>query len=54
MPLAAEVEGNYLCMHGGMSEHLTVKGDINKIDRFAEPGLKGFLCDLLWSDPMDD
>ena len=28
--------------------------DINKIDRFIEPPLSGFLCDLLWSDPCGD
>ena len=55
MPIAADVNGDYLCMHGGISPELKSKEDIeNSIDRFIEPPLKGFLCDLLWSDPMDD
>ena len=55
MPIAADVNGDYLCMHGGISPELKSKEDIeNNIDRFIEPPLKGFLCDLLWSDPMDD
>lgn len=28
--------------------------DINKINRFVDPPLSGFLCDLLWSDPLSD
>ena len=28
--------------------------DINKIDRFVEPPVSGFLCDLLWADPGED
>ena len=27
---------------------------MDKINRFEEPGLEGLLCDLLWSDPIDD
>ena len=54
MPIAAEVNGDYLCMHGGVSPDLDLIEDINKIDRFIEPPLKGFLCDLLWSDPCTD
>jgi len=55
MPISADVNGDYLCMHGGISPELKSKEDIeNNIDRFIEPPLKGFLCDLLWSDPMDD
>lgn len=54
MPLAADVNGDYLCMHGGISPELTNVDDINKIDRFIEPPLQGFLCDLLWSDPCGD
>lgn len=54
MPIAADVNGDYLCMHGGISPELRAKTDIENVNRFIEPPLKGFLCDLLWSDPMDD
>ena len=54
MPLAAIVNNDYLCMHGGISPLLTDAEDINKIKRFAEPPLSGLFCDLLWSDPVDD
>ena len=54
MPLVADVNGDYLCMHGGISPELNSVDDINKIDRFIEPPLHGFLCDLLWSDPCAD
>ena len=54
MPLSALVNSDYLCMHGGISPQLNQIEDINAINRFTEPGLKGFLCDLLWSDPCGD
>ena len=54
MPISADVNGDYLCMHGGISPELKNKNDIDQVNRFIEPPLKGFLCDLLWSDPMDD
>ena len=54
MPLCADVNGDYLCMHGGISPEMDTLADINKIDRFVEPPLSGFLCDLLWSDPCSD
>ena len=58
LPIAAEVfgekSGNYLCMHGGVSPDLHSTKDIDKIHRFVEPPLKGFLCDLLWADPLED
>jgi len=54
LPIAADVHGDYLCMHGGISPDLKLKSDIDNINRFIEPPLFGFLCDLLWSDPMDD
>lgn len=54
LPIAADVNGDYLCMHGGISPDLSTVEDINKIKRFVEPPLKGFLCDLLWSDPAGD
>lgn len=54
LPIAADVNGDYLCMHGGISPELDTVEDINKINRFIEPPLQGFLCDLLWSDPCQD
>lgn len=54
LPIAAEVNNDYLCMHGGISPHLTKTKDILTVNRFMEPPLEGFLCDLLWSDPVDD
>ena len=54
MPLVADVQGDYLCMHGGISPELIRTSDVDSIDRFMEIPKNGFLCDLLWSDPMDD
>lgn len=54
MPLAAVVNNDYLCMHGGISPQLNDAEEINKINRFQEPPLSGLLCDLLWADPVDE
>lgn len=54
LPLACEIGGDYLCVHGGISPHMVSAKDIDKIDRRVEPPLQGLLCDLLWSDPVDD
>ena len=54
LPIAADVNSDYLCMHGGISPELNDVKDIDKIDRFLEPPLQGFLCDILWSDPSKD
>lgn len=54
MPLAATVNNDYLCMHGGISPAMTDIEALNKINRFLEPPLSGLLCDLLWADPVDD
>ncbi len=54
MPLAATVNNDYLCMHGGISPSLTDIDQLNKINRFIEPPLSGILCDLLWADPVED
>jgi serine/threonine-protein phosphatase 2B catalytic subunit len=54
MPLAATVNNDYLCMHGGISPTMTDIDSLNKINRFIEPPLSGLLCDLLWADPVED
>ena len=54
MPLAATISDEYLCMHGGLSPQLVEVSDINDVDRFIEPPMSGFMCDLLWADPVTD
>jgi serine/threonine-protein phosphatase 2B catalytic subunit len=55
MPVAAIVNKDYLCVHGGISPDMVTVDEINrKVERFKEPSLQGLLCDLLWSDPVDD
>ncbi|KAK6992637.1 Metallo-dependent phosphatase-like protein, partial [Favolaschia claudopus] len=40
------------CVYGGLSPELVQLFDIQALNRFAEPGSRGLLCDLLWSDPI--
>ena len=54
LPLVAVLGGDYLCVHGGISPHMS---DLNALDTFSrqkEIPSDGIMCDLLWSDPMDE
>ena len=52
LPVAAIVNGQYLCMHGGISSFLTSADAINQINRKMEPPEEDcLLSDLLWADP---
>ncbi|KAL7291207.1 hypothetical protein TKK_0015047 [Trichogramma kaykai] len=53
LPLAALMNGQFFCVHGGLSPEILNVEDINKIERFKEPSSHGALCDLLWSDPEE-
>ncbi|KAJ6233102.1 serine/threonine-protein phosphatase 2b catalytic subunit 1-related [Anaeramoeba flamelloides] len=51
LPLAAIVDKQFFCVHGGISPKLKKVEALNKINRFKEPPTKGLFGDLLWSDP---
>ncbi|KAF2153429.1 Metallo-dependent phosphatase [Myriangium duriaei CBS 260.36] len=54
LPLAAVMNKQFLCIHGGLSPELHTLEDIKSINRFREPPTHGLMCDMLWSDPLED
>ncbi|KAF8581287.1 Metallo-dependent phosphatase [Ramaria rubella] len=54
LPLAAIMNKQFLCIHGGLSPELRTMDDLRVIDRFREPPTQGLMCDILWSDPIED
>ncbi|CAF1296152.1 unnamed protein product [Adineta steineri] len=54
LPLAALMNKQFLCVHGGISPEIRTLDDIRQLDRFHEPPAYGAMCDLLWSDPVED
>ncbi|CCK70644.1 calcineurin catalytic subunit A KNAG_0E03900 [Huiozyma naganishii CBS 8797] len=53
LPLAAIMNGQYFCVHGGISPELNSVEDVNKINRFREIPSRGLMCDLVWADPVE-
>lgn len=54
MPLVAVVNQQYLCMHGGVSPLMKSIQEINTVNRFCEIPIEGIICDIVWSDPIED
>eukprot|EP01098_Paradermamoeba_levis_P004899 TRINITY_DN2088_c0_g1_i4.p1 TRINITY_DN2088_c0_g1~~TRINITY_DN2088_c0_g1_i4.p1 ORF type:complete len:506 (+),score=176.15 TRINITY_DN2088_c0_g1_i4:153-1670(+) len=54
LPLGALMNGQFLCIHGGISPDIVTLDDIRSIDRFKEPPQSGPMCDILWADPMEN
>ncbi|KAH0786451.1 Ser/Thr protein phosphatase [Histomonas meleagridis] len=54
MPIAAVINGEYFCVHGGISESAMTLSEISDINRFTEIPSTGAFCDLVWNDPAKD
>jgi serine/threonine-protein phosphatase PP1 catalytic subunit len=54
MPIAAIIEEKILCMHGGISPELLKIKKILSLNRPTDIPSQGMLCDLLWSDPIEE
>ncbi|CAG8703273.1 27459_t:CDS:10, partial [Dentiscutata erythropus] len=54
LPLAAIMNKQFLCIHGGLSPDLNTLDDLREIERFREPPTHGLMCDLLWADPLEE
>ncbi|KAJ7625671.1 serine/threonine-protein phosphatase 2B catalytic subunit A1 [Roridomyces roridus] len=54
LPLAAVLNKQFLCIHGGLSPEFNTLDDLKSIDRFRETPTQGLMCDILWSDPAED
>ncbi|KAL1915563.1 uncharacterized protein VTP21DRAFT_6687 [Calcarisporiella thermophila] len=54
LPLAAILNKQFLCIHGGLSPELNTLDDLRSINRFREPPTHGLMCDILWADPLEE
>ena len=54
LPIAAVIDDNIFCVHGGLSPDLNFLSQIKGILRPTDVPDYGLLCDILWSDPDCD
>lgn len=53
MPIGAVIDGEILCVHGGLSPEMKTIDQIRTIEWNIEIPHEGPFCDLMWSDPDD-
>ncbi|XP_070781324.1 serine/threonine-protein phosphatase 6 catalytic subunit-like isoform X3 [Centroberyx affinis] len=53
LTVAALIDEQVLCVHGGLSPDIKTLDQIRTIERNQEIPHKGAFCDLVWSDPED-
>ena len=51
LPISCLINGEVLCVHGGLSPQIKTIDQIRMIDRVIEVPNEGPFCDLMWSDP---
>lgn len=51
--VAAVIENEILCVHGGLSPEINTLDQVRTIERNQEIPYKGAFCDLVWSDPEE-
>ena len=54
MPLVALVDEKIMCMHGGISKHMSNFEQIKVLPKPFDVPDEGLVADLLWNDPDDD
>lgn len=53
LPLAAVIENQIFCPHGGLSPSIETLDQIRTLERVQEIPHEGPICDLMWSDPEE-
>ncbi|KAI5150030.1 serine/threonine-protein phosphatase 2A catalytic subunit [Enteropsectra breve] len=53
LPIAAVVNNDTFCCHGGLSPSFSTIDQLNAVYRKTEIPNEGAMCDILWSDPDD-